>query len=137
MTKQQAIEVLSCGHQATPIGYTPGYALDLSGKRICYDCCGVRDKEEMLFTGKAVLYYTDFNLGENPSLGNDSRVHGEVTNWCSTLHIKVYCRPKIGRHNFAGVRYDIWFGFAGSDWHGVVYGNETQLCHIRRIKNDT
>lgn len=92
-------------------------------------------REEMISSGKAVLYYTDFNLGPKESLGSDSRVHGEVTNWYGTFKIPIYCRPKIGRHNFAGVRYDIWFGFAGSDWHGVVYGNNTQLCHIRRIKD--
>ena len=56
----------------------------------------------------------------------------EVTNWPSSLRLKA--SVKVGNHNIAGSRYDTWFNFEGVVWHGVCYGENTQLCHCKRTK---
>ena len=118
-------EVLECGHPASAhvpstSGLVPrhGYGIDPEGNRHCYACCAVQDAQQMQADGKITLY-----------LGT-----GEVTNWPGSLRLKVNYQRK-GRHNLAGVRYDVWFtGPDGDNWHGVQYGNMTQLVHCTRIR---
>lgn len=99
-----------------------GYGYDKNDNKICYVCCGQIDKEEMQKTGRATLYLTQEN-GQN-----------KVTNWPGTLVFKPYY-SKTGRHNIAGRRYDVWFTFDGKPWRGTTYGDNTQICHCRRIKS--
>jgi len=96
-----------------------GYATDRAGFKTCYDCCADFDREEMMETGKAVLYLDGI---------------AQLTNWPGTLRLPVrYSRH--GEHNIAGSRTDIWFqGPDGKEWHGTQYGNFSQLCHCRRLK---
>ena len=101
---------------------TRGYGTDAQGRKLCYDCCAERDKKEMRETGRIVLYLT-----ENPNTSP------AVSNWPASLKINVSCLKK-GRHNMAGNRYDVWFYFEGREWHGVQYGDNTQICHCRRMK---
>ncbi len=97
-----------------------GYGKD--DKVVCYECCAVQDKNFMKEHGKIVMYLT----------GKDNKK--EVTNWPGTLRIAVN-GSKEGRHNMAGIRYDVWFNFDGFIWHGVQYGNNTQLCYCRKTKD--
>ncbi len=94
-------------------------------KIVCYDCCAVRDRIQMVQTGRITLYLT------RPGIGS-----GQVANWPGTLHFPVHQGAiKTGRHNIAGKRYDVWFtGPDGKPWHGVQYGDNTQICHCRRVK---
>jgi len=92
-----------------------GYGLDKDENKICYECCAKGDIQYMKKNHKITLYLTD----------------SEVTNWPGTLRFSVTGKT-TGRHNFAGVRYDIWFTFDGSIWHGVQYGDNTQLCHCKK-----
>lgn len=56
-----------------------------------------------------------------------------ITNWPGTLEFSTaYMRR--GYHNIAGRRYDVWFYFAGKRWHGVQYGDNTQILHCRQTK---
>lgn len=57
----------------------------------------------------------------------------DYVSWPGTLKIK--CHVRTGRHNIAGTRYDVWFTFNGKNFYGVTYGDKTQICHIRRIKD--
>lgn len=91
-------------------------------KPICYECCGKREATTMRETGKATLYLE--HKGRDTS--------GWVTNWPGTLRLP--CGVSIGRHNMAGKRYDVWFVFEGYQWHGVTYGDNTQICHCKRTK---
>lgn len=98
-----------------------GYGIDEDGNKVCYACCAVTDIKQMRTTGRITLYLvkTDRRLA--------------VTNWPDSLSFVVsYC--KEGRHNIAGVRYDVWFYLDGQQWHGIQYGNNTQLCHCKRNK---
>lgn len=91
-------------------------------KPVCYACCGKREEASMKETGKAVLYFT-------PDKGGNGC---KVTNWPGTLELRGgYTK---GRHNIARWRYDVWFVFDGWQWHGTVYGNNTQICRCKRTK---
>lgn len=63
---------------------------------------------------------------------------GELTNWPGSLRIRPhYCT--IGRHNWAGKRFDLWFYLNGHDgqhyYHAVRFGNNTQIAHVQRVKS--
>ena len=94
-----------------------GYATNDKNEMICYDCCAINDREHMRSTGRIMLYDTDT----------------ELTNWPGTLRFPSTYRRK-GHHNIAGNRYDMWFHFDGFEWHGVRYGDNTQIVHCRRTK---
>lgn len=99
----------SCG-----TGY--GRVDDKPDSFICYACCGLRDEKQMKETGKAVLYLSN----------------GVITNWPETLRINA--RVQRSRHNVARYRYDAWFKFSGENWHGVQYGENTQIIRCKRVK---
>lgn len=111
--------ILDCGH--TPSEHTPhttGYGTDSKGHTYCYSCCARLDNEQMLKDGQIALYLSD----------------SKVTNWPGSLEFTVTCYHK-GKHNIAVSRHDVWF--TGPDnhvWHGVQYGNWTQICHCKRTK---
>lgn len=100
------------------------------GRKVCYACCAKRDAAYMRERGSALLYL-DTSL-------TYQTIHGaagwRVTNWPGSLVISVD-RSRQGKHNIAGVRYDVWFAFEGQQWHGVTYGDNTQLCHCKRINS--
>jgi hypothetical protein len=105
-------------HKQGSTGYA--YQGNAKGPRalICYECCGLRDKETMIADGKTMLYW----IGDY------------VVNWCETLKFKVN-HTRTGKHNIARRRYDIWFtGPDGKPWHGIQYGDNTQICHCKRVK---
>ena len=99
--------------------FTSGYGLDKDNNKICYSCCALDDIEYMKNNKKTYLYLntTDKTL----------------SNWPGSLKIKLN-HIRIGRHNIAGKRYDTWFKFAGKNWHGVTYGDNTQICHCSVVK---
>ena len=101
-----------CGHGGA------GHGTDAQGKTFCYACCAERDKADMIRTGRATLYLTD----------------KAITNWPGSLRFD-FGEVRVGRHNIAGKRYDAWFrGPDGAAWHAVQYGDNTQICHCRRVK---
>lgn len=100
-----------------------GYGYGKDNEPVCYECCGKRDLVDMKATGKATMYLTKLPNGGY-----------EVGNWPGTF--KVRANVRIGRHNMAGKRYDAWFTNPadGMVWHGVTYGDNTQICHCKRTK---
>lgn len=98
-----------------------GFGRDLANNIVCYPCCGVQDKVFMKAHGKIALYLT---IKDNKAV---------VTNWPDSIRFNCW-HYSTGRHNIAGVRYDCWFGFDGFVWHGVTYGDNTQICHCKRTK---
>lgn len=115
-----------CGHTAIPKGCTTGYGTDPeTGETHCFACCALRDRAAMVEDGRATLYLCDGEPGQRST----------VTNWPGTLRFEVNARCN-GRHNIARVRYDVWFrGPDGKPWWGVQYGDNTQICHCRRVKS--
>lgn len=106
-----------------------GYGRNDKNELICYDCCAITDRADMAKSGTAILY-------------DGFRENGRhVTNWPGTLAFKVGS-SSISRHNIAGVRYDMWFngpkedGALGTTWHGVRYGDNTQIVHCKRSKRE-
>ena len=98
----------------------------LAGK-ICFACCAINDWQVMQAKGHSK------NLPLYLSSNNNGR--WEVSNWPGTLRFKV-AEYRQGRHNWAGTRTDVWFiDRAGRQWHGVQIGENTQVCHCKRLKS--
>jgi len=109
-----------------------GYATDNDGNKVCFDCCGWEDKAYMVMEGKNTLYLTINN--HNSDEFNTARKDFVISNWPGTY--KTHCTYyRKGRHNITGSRYDVWFtGPDSMPWHGVQYGENTQIVHCKRIK---
>lgn len=106
--------------KVTPVDCSTGYGINNAGEKVCFACCAIQDIENMKKDGIATLYLTK----------KDCLTY-EVTNWPGTLRIPV-TSERTGRHNIAGKRYDVWFYVDGQRWHGVTYGDNTQICHCKK-----
>lgn len=114
--------------------FTTGYGLDKDGNKFCYDCCAALTLAGMRESGRGILYLVE---REMPDWKHFHKKY-EVTDWpgCLVFPVTEYT---VGRHNLAGSRIDVWF-FDKSDpdnwqkWHGVNYGDNSQLLHCRRVK---
>lgn len=124
--------ILECGHVpssqggAQP-GFGVGYGTDNDGNRNCYECCGTRDREQMIRDGKTILY-----LSYNEHANSPVATTWKITNWPRSLIFPVKS-ISFGRHNIARTRTDVWFMADGREWHGVQYGEDTQLLHCKRL----
>ena len=145
-----AAETFICNtcHETKPIQKEggSGYGEDSAGNKHCYDCCGETDRRDMA-AGKPMCLYLSGSItpGQedrtvsqtllwNPGMQRTEWVPKWIlSNWPGTINIPIHFVRK-GRHNIARVRYDVWFRFAGRAWHGVQYGNDTQICHCKTIK---
>ena len=121
-----------CGATCVGSGINTGYAtLRDTGAVICFECCGKRDRATMIETGHSKNLPLYLRTVVQPG-----GTHGksEVTNWPGTLRFPVWGLTQ-GRHNMARTRTDIWFnGPDGRVWHGVQYGNFTQVVHCKRTR---
>ncbi|NJO63177.1 MAG: hypothetical protein HC836_34650 [Richelia sp. RM2_1_2] len=102
-----------------------GYGRNKDGKT-CYACIGILDKQalENAKIGDKFTHYLAKKKGED---------YYTVCNWPGTWSTgKLYVRK--GYHNIARYRYDVWFTVGKNRFHGVTFGDMTQICHIRCIK---
>ena len=101
--------------------FTTGYGV-MDSLKHCFACCGEFDKDTMAEAqpgDKVYLYLTK----------------DHVTNWPGTLKFEIL-NDSVGRHNWGLNRYDVWFkDHVGGRWHGVTIGNDTQICHCRKLKH--
>jgi hypothetical protein len=105
---------------------TAGYGTDKQGNKICFDCIGKQEREEMKNAKpgqRFTMYLTDKD-------GNKT-----VSNWPGTVKIPVYYSRKSW-HNFTGKngRTDVWFNFEGKHFWGYSIGDFTQIVHIKAVK---
>lgn len=116
--------VLDCGHHPTlaPDDYLgTGYGTDHEGKRHCYACCAVTDRQQMIETGKSYLYLSGRT----------------VQNWPGSLkfpasHVRETRHMAFGRSVRARVGYFI--GPDGKPWSIHVRGDMD--CGVaRRLKH--
>ena len=57
-----------------------------------------------------------------------------VTNWSNSIRFHVTGRTR-GDHNIARFQYHAWFnGPDGYRWHGVRYGDNTQVMRCKRTR---
>ena len=118
-----------CNKEFIPTRCGTGYGVDKDNNRVCYSCCAISDKEQMRTSDKIVLYLTKKVINEKRG---EYQYH--VTNWPGTLDFPVYY-SRNGCHNIAGTREDVWFVFEGKTWHGIQYGNFSEICHCKVTKN--
>src|SRR5262245_24760848 len=120
LLKRVNIKCAVCGKR---VRYDPTFAIGAEffcdKGLVCYGCAPRLTREYMTVdgdNGRVHLF-----LGDAP---NDQLY---VTNSKKTLIFPV-TRFKLGRHNLAGTRTDLWFnGPDGREWHGVVYGTHGPL----------
>lgn len=115
-----------CGKSITPMGVAAGFALMPRGDHVtylCYKCTANHEKETMRSTGKIDLYL----------VGDGKAQPFKVSDFSGHLTFKP-TRVSVGKHNVASKRWDVWFRFENETWHGVCYGNSTQVLHCKRIK---
>lgn len=98
-----------------------GYGKDKDGNKVCFDCCGINDTNEL----------ENLKPKEKFTLYMDTKAK-KLTNWPGTLVIPLSF-IKEGKHNMAGKRYDTWFKFNGGNYHAVQYGDNTQIAHIKKV----
>lgn len=123
---------IRCG-KTKPVNHDggTGYATRVPGfdeeDRICYDCCGELDGNEL----------RKMQPGEKTALYWDGKV---ITNWPGTLKITPTRSYKTVHHTprsyWREYKTHIWFMFGGSWFYGYQIGQNTQIAHIRRIKNN-
>lgn len=115
-----------CGKECKLGGIAAGYGvIPETDEKVCYSCCGKLDKQQLLKAKPGDKFW--FYLAGNMQTGY------YVSNWPGSFKIRVY--PRKGHHNIAGVRYDFWFTFGNNAFHGVQYGDNTQVAYIRCLKN--
>ena len=101
-----------------------GYGRNDKGEILCFQCCGWEELASMRDNGRVTLYLTE-NTRNGDTLGR-------LGNWPGTFEIAA--RVRKGKHNIARTRYDVWFRAFDRNWHGVQYGENTQLCHCNVLK---
>lgn len=104
-----------------------------TGEKVCYSCCGKQDLKFMKNAkpGEKIFLYLNKEF-----LSEDKKSYRYiVSNWPGSLKFNCYYSSN-GRHNFTGTRTDIWFGNNEiGHWWGVLYGNNTQICHCTKLKS--
>lgn len=122
---------VACGETKEKDVHGTGYALrHYNGPKICYECIGKEDEIRFLDMKpgeRDILYLTPRTKEE---IQNGATDRYTVTNWPGTFRRPVY-NFSVGRHNIAGHRIDVWFSVQGNRFHGVQYGNDSQICHVR------
>ena len=113
-----------CGKTIVSDGIAAGYGIDRDGNKICYDCCAEMDKADLdnLAVGEKTVFYLTHQDGKY-----------EIVNWPGSLRIPCSF-ARVGRHNIAGTRTDVDFSFNGKKFHGTQYGDNSEICYIRRVK---
>jgi hypothetical protein len=123
----------SCGHYAECDGLGTGYGIDAEGKRLCYACVSIRDRRELLETGKQIGY---LSFEQEPKhwrrTGTESIKNGLFTNWPGTFKVPI-ASVKRSFNNFGAVRLDFWFTLEGQRFHGVHVGDH-QIARVKRVK---
>jgi hypothetical protein len=131
-----------CGETVTPDleRRNSGYAFDRDNSKICFQCCAKQDAAHMKQVGKIdSLYltlpvaYSNDGPRKSPRLGWRYAAGIRITNWPGSL-VFATGAVKVGRHNWAGYRFDVWFtGPDGEEWHGVSLG-DSDLLRCRRVR---
>ena len=136
--RQPAAIMCACGHmESEHPDSTRGYGQGANGKTKCYACLAEDDKKYMRDHGKITLYLTCEPVTAKRNESYQLYVDSKISNWPGSLTIP--CRVKRNRngHNWGLTRYDAWFKFEGREWHGVLYGDNTQLIHCKQLKGVT
>ena len=102
-----------------------GYIEYMNGRLpICYDCCAITDRRDMIIDGKATMY-----LNWN---GDGTK---SVSNWPCSLKIKCFSQSK-STTTWGHERTDVWFkGPDGHTWWGYHIGDSHQIIKVKRIKS--
>lgn len=107
-----------------------GYATTDNKEKVCYACCGERDKKYMEENKNIDLYLSGMSNVVKTNLPQDKV---EVINWPGTLRFRVQ-NVRKGSHNIARQRTDVWFtDHKGNKWWGRNTG-DNDIVRCRKVK---
>jgi len=160
--QKEKVYCAACGAECiSKYEFTTGYGIDKQNRKICYACCAKIDLADMREHGNTCLYLSyetltqaeydvsnlvarrDCFVLDYPSWRHGCKTfyakNAKVGNWPGSLSFKAKYM-KRGGHNMAGCRYDVWFTVRYDDgtvenWHGYRVGDNTQICHCKRLKH--
>ena len=118
-------KILDCGHYPSEHGdFTTGYGVEPgTGKKFCHECCAQWEREQMINTGRAALYY-------------DEKNH-TVTDWPGQLRFNL-CVEWAGSHNWWCIKNVVFMRFIGPDgavWTGKHFNSGyNQIVYCKRTK---
>ena len=144
-TQAQTLACSRCDKAIASTSRSLGYGLDNDDNVVCYRCCAVDDLNHMRNNGRHVLYLSLITPEAHHTRQYTDRkgqTHAaKLTNWPGSLTFDNVCISYNSTGHYtpnAGYmsRYDVWFTLDGDGywWHGVQYGDYTQLCHVKRTK---
>ena len=133
-------------HPLTPLGAT-GYAYlnasDEDRRKVCYTCAADLDRALMDERGEITLHLDGLiSLRMNPERVIQKQASGQaspggkisVSNWCGSLSYSVEL-VRVGNGGMSKIRRDIYFtDHKGRVWHGVQFGNKSELVYCKRMK---
>ncbi len=126
MTKLYKFHCDYCKEDKEYISTTPTGFIKYHNKTICFGCYTRIDIDNMRITGKGILrLHREDTLPSEP-LRYTMRNLGTLRLPVNRIITKNYVKHSTRR--------DIWFDLYDQIWHGVQYGDFTQLCHCRRLK---
>jgi len=124
MNKQTNEKCIICKNTFVPDTITPEYGIDNHGHKICFVCCGKIDMKRFKTAKVGDKDYLYYNHETNT-----------ISNFPGTFKIAGGCHTH-GKHNIARTRIDIWFKVGDTHFHGVQYGENTQILHTKCVKGD-
>lgn len=104
--------------------FTTGYGTNKDGLKLCYDCIAKEDIATLLnapngYIKTIALYY-------------DS-VKNTIANWPNSISFPTV-NNTTGYHNIARKQYNFDFKVGDCYFHGTVYGDNTQIASVRKLK---
>lgn len=121
-----------CGNECKPDDCTTGYGVTSAGQKQCFTCCGKEDRKSLENAAKGdrfAFYLVPVTAKDKQDDRRRSWTH-KLTNWPGSFVLGV-THVRKGRHNIARTRYDFWITFADKSFHGVQYGENSQIAHVR------
>jgi len=103
---------------------TTGYGIHPdTGEKTCFACIGIQDEIKLLDMkpGERTYLYLSGETGSR-----------KVSNWPGSFSRPV-THSSVSRHNWGLKRYDVWFTVQGERFHGYQIGDNTQICHVRKL----
>jgi len=111
-----------CKNTFQPTKINPGYGVDNHDHKICLSCCGKLDAKKFKNAKPGDKLFAYYNHETNT-----------ISNWPGTFEIKSVGHSH-GRHNIARTRISVWFKYEGNCFHGIQYGEDSEILYVKCVK---
>ena len=114
-----------CGKECASDGVGTGYGETSEGTKVCYECCGKNDLEQLkaLKVGEKMVLY----------IRKDKDYGYSVTNWPGTMSVKCDY-ANVSYSGGGSMRMDVGFRLDGRSYYGVHYASAGELVTVKARK---